>query len=120
MHVWPRAILAQSAARTAGLVAIIGLQAYGFLQPDPLALRLLAALLTVLSILNPTSGLLAFAALAPLSTAIASVCGGPLGSGTQLIEQMALAVGLGTLVRGWRTDDGPTRIGAPALFIATV
>lgn len=105
--------------RAAGLVAIGALQLYWFLQPLPLAAKVLAAVFVVVAIRQPAWGLLVFAGLSPLSTVIASLCGGGAGLGAQLLEQFALGVGAGVLVRD-RSAEGRTRIGAPALFIAAV
>ena len=105
--------------RFAGLAAIALLQTYWFLQPVPVAARVLAAVLVVLSISRPVSGLLIFAGLAPLSTPIASLCGGGAWLGVQLLEQLTLGVGAGVLLRGG-SIEGRTRIGAPALFMAVV
>jgi hypothetical protein len=103
--------------RVAGLAAIASLQTYWFLQPTPLAFKGLAALLVVVSITTPASGLLIFAGLSPLSTVLARLCGSELGA--QLLEQMALAVGAGALMRSG-PPDGRTRIGAPAMLVAVV
>jgi hypothetical protein len=106
------------AGRGVGLSAIVLLQTYWFLQPGPVALKAMAAALVILSIARPSSGLLVFAGLAPLSTAIVTLCCG-YALGPQLIEQAALAVGVGTLLRSGPTD-GRTRIGAPALLVSMV
>jgi hypothetical protein len=78
----------------------------------------LAALAIVLSVARPSIGLLVFAGLAPLSTPIANLYGA-YGMGAQLIEQSALGIGAGVLLRSGSTG-GETRIGAPALFMALV
>jgi hypothetical protein len=104
--------------RAVGLSAIVLLQIYWFLQPVPFTLKALAASMVALSIARPSFGLLAFAGLAPISTAIANLCGA-YGMGAQLIEQAALAVGAGALLRSGPTD-GRTRIGAPALLVSVV
>jgi len=54
--------------RVAGLAAIAALHAYWFLQPVPTTFKCLAAVLVVLSLARPAQGLMAFAAIAPLST----------------------------------------------------
>lgn len=114
-----RGSAASGVGRVAGLAAIVLLQTYWFLQPVPLAAKGLAALLLLASLVQPSSGLLAFAGLAPVSSAIAGLCGGGAGLGGQLLEQMALSVGAGVLLRGGPTD-GPTRIGAPAALMTVV
>jgi hypothetical protein len=106
------------AGRAAGLAAIGVLHAYWFLQPVPLGFKGLAAALAVVSIANPAWGLVAFAALAPLSTPIADFCGA-YGLGFQLLEQMALAIAAGTLLRGGLAGVR-TRIGWPAAMVALV
>lgn len=106
------------APRAAGALAIASLQIYWFLQPVALPLKGFALLLVAVSVVRPAAGLLAFAGLAPISTVIATLCGAP-GMGGQLLEQMALGVGAGALLRG-RPPEGRTRIGAPALFMAVV
>jgi O-antigen ligase len=85
----------------------------------PLMAKGLAALLVVVCVAWPASGLLAFAGLAPLSTAIANLCGGGDLLGPQLLEQMALAVGVAALVRPARPETR-TRLGPPALLLAIV
>jgi O-antigen ligase len=104
--------------RWVGLAAIILLQIYWFLEPAQFTFKALTAVIVGLSIARPSAGLLAFAGLAPLSTAIANLCGA-YGMGARLIEQAALAVGAGALVWGGPAN-GRTRIGAPALFMAVV
>jgi O-antigen ligase len=103
--------------RVAGLAAIAALHAYWFLQPIPTTFKTLAAVLVVLSLLRPAWGLIAFAAIAPLSTVVANHFSGPV-MGAQLLEQFALAISAGVLLR--RSDDTPTRIGAPAAVVAAV
>jgi O-antigen ligase len=107
------------AGRIAGLIAIGALQAYWFAQPVPVPAKALAAAVVILSMIRPAYGLLIFAGLSPISPAVATLCGGGVGLGSQLLEQFALGVGAGVLVRGWSTE-GRTRIGAPALFVAVV
>jgi hypothetical protein len=102
-----------------GLTTIVLLQFYWFLQPVPLPAKVLVAAFVVVSIARPASGLLVFAGVAPLSTAVAGLCGGGAWLGAQLLEQLALGVGTGGRVRGG-ASDGRTRIGAPALFMAAV
>ncbi|HUR19885.1 MAG TPA: hypothetical protein VMZ90_03700, partial [Vicinamibacterales bacterium] len=104
--------------RTAGLAAITVVQTYWFLQPGPLAFKGLIALIVVISLSRPSGGLLIFAGLAPLSTAIATLCGAN-ALGGQFLEQIALGVGAGVILHGIR-EQGRTRTGAPALFMAAV
>ena len=109
------------AGRIAGLVAIVFLQTYWFLQPVPIAAKGLVAVFLGLCIWRLEVGLLAFAGLAPISTAIARFCGGGAGLGGELLEQMALGVGMGVLIRrGLLESPTRTRTGAPALVIALV
>jgi len=103
--------------RVAGLTLIACLLAYWFLQPVPTTFKALTAVLVVLAILRPAWGLIAFAAIAPMSTTIANHFSGP-GLGGQLLEQVALAISAGVLLR--RSDDPPTRIGAPVSLVAAV
>ena len=105
--------------RSAGLAAIGALQTYWFLQPIPGAAKVFAAVCVLLSLARPAAGLLVLAGLAPLSTSIATLCGGGIGLGSQLLEQLALGVGAGVLLRAWSTEVR-TRIGAPALLLAVV
>jgi O-antigen ligase len=107
------------AGRVIGLMTVGLLQAYWFLQPVPLTAKGLIALFLAVSLWRPTPGVLAFAGLAPLSTLIAKLCGAGPALGGQLLEQMALSVGAGVLIRSrWAGDR--TRIGAPATFMAVV
>ena len=103
--------------RVAGLAVIFALHAYWFLQPIPTGFKTLAAAFVVLSLLRPAWGLIAFAAIAPLSTALATQLGGA-GMGAQLLEQLALALAAGVLLQ--RSPGTPTRIGAPALAVAAI
>jgi len=103
----------------AGLAAVALLQTYWYLQPIPIAAKALTAGLLAGALVRPTFGMLAFAGLAPVSTAIANLCGGAPGLGAHLLEQMALAAAAGVLSRGGPTD-GRTRIGAPAMLMAVV
>ena len=114
-----RGSVASRVARAAGLAAVGLLQIYFLSQPVPLIAKGLAALLLAVSLARPATGLLAFAALAPLSTKIASLCGGGDLLGPQLLEQMALGVGFAALVRRGPPETW-TRIGAPALLSAVV
>jgi hypothetical protein len=104
--------------RVASVVPIAGLLVYWFLQPVAFPLKSLGVLLVGTSIVSPAAGLLAFAGLAPLSTAIAGLCGAP-GMGGQLLELMALGAGAGAILHG-SPPEGRTRIGAAALFMAVV
>jgi hypothetical protein len=106
------------AGRAAGLVVIAGLLAYWFLQPAPLLQKGLAALLVAVSLARPANGLLIFAGLAPLSTAIGGLSG-TAGMGSRFLELMALGVAAGTVVRRRRPED-VTRIGTPAMLLAVV
>jgi len=104
--------------RVAGLTLIAGLLAYWFLQPVPTTFKAVTAVLVILALLRPAWGLLGFAAIAPVSTVFANFCGAP-GMGAQFLEQAALAIGAGVLLRS-RPSEGRTRIGGPALFMAVV
>jgi len=100
------------------LVVIALLLAYWFLQPVSLALKGLATVLVVIGVARPVFGVLTFAGLAPLSTAIAALFGGA-GLGGQLLEVMALAIGAGVIVsRG--TTARPTHLGRPGLLMAVL
>ena len=68
--------------RVTSLVAIAILQTYWFLQPLPVPLKILAALLVIVGIARPAYGVLALAAVAPVSTVIANLCNAP-GLGAQ-------------------------------------
>jgi O-antigen ligase len=105
--------------QAAGLTAIALLHGYFLIQPFPVAAKILAALFLLASLVKPDAGLLVFAGLAPLSSAIAGLCGGGTGLGAQLLEQMALAIAAGVLVRA-RSPGIRTRIGPPALLMAVV
>ena len=96
--------------RAASVVPIVGLLIDWFIQPIAFPLKSLAFLLVGTSIVNPAAGLLAFAGLAPLSTAMAGLCGAP-GMGGQLLELMALGAGAGAIFHG-PPPGGRTRIGA--------
>ena len=110
---------ASRVGRIAGLAALSLLQAYWFLQPLPFAARGFAAIFLLLSIARPSYGLLVFAGLSPLSTALAGLCGGGAVLGGQMLEQMALSIGAGSLARGG-PQETRTRIGAPGLFMSVV
>jgi len=110
---------ASASGRVAGLAAIAALQTYWFLQPVPVAAKAVAGVVLLVSLAKPASGLLVFAGLAPLSTALATLCGGGTGLGGQLLEQMALSIGAGVVLRGG-TPESRTRLGAPALLMAVV
>src|SRR5678816_3885441 len=111
--------MASRVGRAAGLAAIVFLHWYFLLQPLPFAAKGLASLLLLASVVWPEAGLLAFAALAPLSTKIANLCGGGDLLGPQLLEQMALAVCAAALARPV-TPEARTRLGPPALLLAAV
>jgi O-antigen ligase len=114
-----RGLTASRIGRLALLAAIALLEAYWFLQPVPFAAKSLATSFLFLSLARPDYGLLSMAGLAPLSTMIAGLCGGGTGLGGQLLEQMALSVGAGVLVRP-RHEEPRTRLGPPAMVMATV
>jgi len=105
--------------RAAGLVAIGALQFYWYWQPAGFALKPLTAVFTVICLASPTAGLLAFAALAPVSSTIEFLGGGVGIGGGLMLEQLVLALGTGALVR-FGESGVRTRIGRPALFLAVV
>ena len=109
---------AKLAGRVTGLAAIAALSAYSFLQPAPLLFKAMSATLVVVSLVNPAWGLLAFAGVAPLSIAVTNLLGG-FGLSGQMLEQTALAIGAGVILRGFR-QEVQTRIGRPAALVAAV
>ena len=74
----------------------------------------LTAVFTLICLASPSAGLMAFAALAPVSSAIERLAGGVETSGGLMLEQLVLALGTGALVRfgqtGPRTRITPTRL----------
>ena len=114
-----RGLVASRVARGAGLAAIALLNTYFLLQPFPIAAKVLAELVLALSVVSPGTGLLVLAGLAPLSSAIGGLSGGGGAFGTQMLEQMALAIGAGALVRR-KVPETRTRIGSPAFLLAIV
>ena len=109
---------ARVAGRLIGLAAIAAWLAYGFTQPAPLLFKGISAALVAVSVVSPTWGLVAFAGLAPVSIALANSLGA-FGLSGQLLEQAALAIGAGTMVRAFRPEER-TRIGAPAAVVASI
>jgi len=105
-------------ARVTGLAVIGLLQAYWLFQPIPLGLKLLIASMLGVSLVRPGYGLLVFAGIAPLSTAVALLCGAG-GLGGRMVEQLALGIGAGVLLQ-MKPREGRTRIGWPAWLVALV
>ena len=107
-----------SVARAIALAIVAALQAFWFFQPAPLNLELLITAGLAVSLLRPAYGLVCFAAVAPLSTTIAGLCGDS-SLGGRMLEQLALGVGAGALLH-LAPADGRTWMGRPAWFVALV
>jgi O-antigen ligase len=114
----PPRSLSNAAGRIAALSAIAVLQLYWYQQPGPLPLKALTATVTAICLASPTVGLMVLSAVAPVSSTVAGLAGGP-GMGTLLLEQLVLAVGAGALVRPGEAGQA-TRIGVPALVVAVI
>lgn len=87
-------------------------------QPLPWLAKGIVVALAALSTANPLAGLLIFAGLAPVTTALAALLGAA-GGGTVLLEQLALSATLGPFLHR-RLGGGGTRLGGPAIAAAIV
>jgi O-antigen ligase len=106
-----------AAGRYAGLFVIAALQLYWYYLPAPLAMKVLTAVFTAVSIAWPQRGFMLLALVAPVSTSLSWRLGG-IEPGGFLLEQLVLAACAGSLVRH---SSGPsTRLGPPAAVMAVV
>ena len=112
------------------LVLLVMLEAYWWTQPAGPMFTVFAALLVIGAVVRPMYGVVAFAAIAPMSTMVASWCGAP-GLGADLLTRIALAIVAGVIrarpaLISYARSDTPsdtrngTRIGPPAFVMSIV
>ena len=100
------------------LLAAVSLQAAWMWQPVPILLRVVPLTILAVTVIRPVDGLLIFAGLSPLAGAILALSGWN-GRGDVVLEQLVLAVIIGTAIGCWRVAT-PMRLPAPALIVASV
>lgn len=100
------------------LLTAAAVQAAWMWQPVPLLLRVVPLTLLAITLIRPVDGLLIFAGLSPLAAAILALSGWN-GRGDVVLEQLVLAVIIGTAIGCWRVAT-PMRLPAPALIVASV
>jgi hypothetical protein len=94
------------------------IQASWMTQSVPLLLRVVPAVLLVVTTLRPQDGLLFFSGVSPLSSAIVILSGWG-GRGEVLLEQLVLATIVGTAIH-YRRAQTPMRLPAFALVTAAI
>jgi hypothetical protein len=101
-----------------GVAAVAALEIAWLAQPAPLPARLFQIAVLVTAVLRPAHALLILAGLGPLSWDLATILSEQV-HGPRMLEQMAVAVVAGTLVR-WRSSDEPSRTAAPAAILGLI
>ena len=107
-----------TALQALALAGAVMLEVSWLTLPVPLAMKLLVVGATVLSAASPPSGLLAFAGLAPLSTVLNTLLGFAYPP-SRFLEQLAVAVSIGALVR-LIGRPGRSRVGMPLALVGTI